>query len=155
MMHLHLFQGLSFNNTKQPYTFAIINQNKRKKNIRSVRKTRTMMYTDGDVITSSDEPPTSSTNVPVLGSYCLRATTELVNNANPSDNAIARTYAGYDEYTSIVRKVQDICNRDSAMLGKDSHSCKDTKLAFMGPMRDCNGRVEVTDHVNITSFTLY
>ena len=155
-MHLRtgIFQSLSFTDIKT--TFSILsNKNKRKTNVRKMRKTQTMMYTEGDVITSNDEPPTSSTNEPKMGSYCLRATTELVNTANPSENAISRTYVGYDEYTTIVQKVQGICNRDSETFGKDTHACKDTKLAFMGHMPDCNGRVEVTDHVNITEFTLY
>lgn len=109
--------------------------------------------TIADIDTNNDEPPTVVSNGPVLGSYCIRATTDLVK--NNTEGTISRSYVGYDEYTTIVQKVETVCIRDNKMLGKDTHACINTKLAFMGPMKDCNGRIDITDHVNNSSFTVF
>lgn len=87
--------------------------------------------------TSNNDPPDTTPVVPELGSYCMRASTELVESVR--NDHVIRSYKGYDEYTTIVQKVEDACIRDNTILGKDTYHCRHPRLFFLGPTENCNG----------------
>jgi hypothetical protein len=138
---------------KYPFTFTLIHKGVYAKRSISSNKLRSLLHHEiSRPIFSNDEPPKTNVKSRELGSYCIRATTQLVH-INDT-NSISRSYEGYDTYTTIVDKVEKVCSRDKRMFGDDAYRCLNSKLFFTGTIENCNGRVEVKDHVNNKLFTV-
>lgn len=90
--------------------------------------------------TDNNEPPQTPDRVCQIGSYCMRAFTQL----HDSKNDVIREYNGFDEDTSIVDKVVDVCERDIHRFGKQ-YRCAPARLFFLGPVEHCDGRVNIFD----------
>lgn len=89
--------------------------------------------------TECGDPPNSKDVDKQIGEYCIRASIELVKN-----NDIIRFYEGYDDSMDIIQRVENVCEKDQRMYGKDNHNCKNAKLFFLGPKEDCDGRIHIT-----------
>jgi hypothetical protein len=80
-------------------------------------------------LTNSNSPPGYPPVKPEIGSYCIRATTELLNSPY--------TFEGYDDTLDIIKRVEDACEREQT----GEYTCGKSKVVFFGPMRECAGIV--------------
>lgn len=115
--------------------------------LKKARSRGTLVDEEEDVHkTDNTEPPVPPDRVCQIGSYCMRASTQLTDSLNKE---IVREYNGFDETPTIVDKVIHVCERDIARLG-EQYYCVPPRLFFLGPMEHCDGRVNVFDIKNNT-----
>lgn len=113
---------------------------KRHKTPRLRRSRKAAMFQEIEHRTDHNEPPQTPDRVCQIGSYCMRAFTQL----QDSNNDVIREYNGFDEDASIVDKVVDVCERDIHRFGKQ-YQCTPARLFFLGPVEHCDGRVNIFD----------
>ena len=85
--------------------------------------------TKSSMSTYDHHPPGYPPVKPELGSYCIRATTELMNSSF--------IFEGYDYTLDIIERVEQACERDRA----GENTCGESKVMFFGHMRECSGVV--------------
>lgn len=84
--------------------------------------------------TSSGDPPTPESKLPVFGNYCIKAS----NSVQSEDGQVS--FEGYYDDMSIVETVEAKCKQ----FEKNGHKCTPTQMCFLGPMRECN-RIKMTN----------
>lgn len=108
-----------------------------------LKKIRSRKMLNDEEIHQTDhtEPPAPPDRVCQIGSYCMRAYTQLSDSLN---HETVREYTGFDENPTIVEKVLDVCERDIMRFG-EQYYCVAPRLFFIGPVEHCDGRVNVFD----------
>lgn len=109
---------------------------------RPVHCSSTASFVGDDIIHETDNniPPTNDIPLDSIGSYCIKASVDLVNNTN---SETVYNIVGYDVDLNIQNKVSKICN--SYRAGDETLICMNEKLVFLGPKKKCDGNVTVTD----------
>lgn len=121
---------------------ALTNKRRRSRKFPRLRSRGAMFHQPELHRTDHNEPPQTPDRVCQIGSYCMRAFTQLHDSKNKND--VIREYNGFDENTNIVDKVIDVCERDIQRFG-NQYQCAPARLFFLGPMENCDGRVNIFD----------
>lgn len=104
----------------------------------------------------NNEPPGKPPNLPQFGSYCIRASTELVSGGDSGSGPkkVLKEFTGFDEGMHIVDTVTRYCERNREET--PNAVCAPTRLSFVGPMGElCDGRVLMYDPRTGGSQTYY
>lgn len=87
--------------------------------------------------TDSGSPPSFPTQKPKCGSYCIKASVDMVNDKNQA----VYTFEGYNDTLDIADRVNQVCDR--WLQNKTNHVCANSRMAFLGEMEVCDGTVFV------------
>ena len=93
-------------------------------------------------------PPDKVEKMPIFGNYCIKSTIDFVDSKRAED---VYTITGYDDNLGIQKKVNSVCNSFICDNPSD-FACENERLVFLGPMENCNGRIEVKDVINGKEF---
>lgn len=108
-----------------------------------VSSARNIDYIDTD----NNFPPGTNDSLPKFGSYCIKASVDLVEIKN---DAVVYEITGYDNNLDIQAKVNQVCR--AYTTNDNSVACKNEKLVFLGPKEKCNGNITVVDVLNDHTF---
>ena len=102
--------------------------------------------------TDDNFPPGTDDKLPEFGSYCIKASVDLVDRNQSEGSARHKVYeiTGYDDNLGIQAKVNQVCQaykNDDNRLG-----CVNEKLVFLGPKRKCDGNITILDVMNDQTF---
>lgn len=90
--------------------------------------------------TEHNIPPTCNNSKISFGSYCMRATNEILDkHGNKSF-----TVHGYDTNMDITERVSEACEvHRNSLNGSSTYTCTNTKLFFLKDIEKCNGEIFV------------
>lgn len=111
-----------------------------KKRLGQCQSTTSFVRDNAVYDTDNNIPPTNDIHPKLIGRYCIKASIDLVDNTNSYK---IYNIVGYDADLNIQKKVHMIC--DSYRAGDETLMCTNDKLMFLGPRRECEGNVVVTD----------
>ena len=88
---------------------------------------------------------------PSYGSYCIRSSSEIVNNETDESVMI---FKGYDTDVTISDRVLDYCDRKLKMQYGDKYHCTEPIVSFTHSSKGCDGRISVFDNVNKSMYVV-
>ena len=91
--------------------------------------------------TENTIPPGNTPGCMNIGSYCIKAYTDIKHVENQQTE---RTVEGYSHDLKISDHVNTVCDRFSHQMG-EKYICGVTKLTFLGPVQSCDGTVYVKE----------
>tara|TARA_Y100000389_G_scaffold147036_1_gene145871 strand:- start:366 stop:809 length:444 start_codon:yes stop_codon:yes gene_type:complete len=102
--------------------------------------------------TDNNLPPVDDDKLPEFGSYCIKASVDLVDRNQPEGSVRQKVYeiTGYDDNLEIQAKVNQVCR--AYKNDDDTLECVNEKLVFLGPKRNCDGNITVLDVLNDQTF---
>ena len=101
--------------------------------------------------TDDNVPPGTDDPLPSFGSYCIKASVDLVDTSYTEEDHIIYNITGYDDKLAIQEKVAMICS--AYTTNDETLVCTNEKLVFLGPKENCNGNITILDVPNDQTFT--
>lgn len=89
-------------------------------------------------------PPSCNNSKMSFGSYCMRATNEILDNHGNK----SFTIHGYDTDMDITERVTEACEIHRNSLNEPyKYSCTNTRLFFLRDIENCNGEIFVIKEI--------
>ena len=91
--------------------------------------------------TDNTKPPETPACKPKFGSYCIRATSELIDQTNGS---AIMTFKGYDTEMDISKRVAQVCDRKRRDKKNDKYVCSEPEVCILGETKTkCDGDIYI------------
>ena len=91
--------------------------------------------------TDNTKPPETPTCKPKFGSYCIRASSELIDQTTGDPHMV---FKGYDTEMTIADRVNDVCDRRRKQIKNKNFVCTDPEVTILGETKTkCDGSVYI------------
>ena len=89
--------------------------------------------------TDSPKPPETPSCKPKFGSYCIRATSELIDQTSGEPYM---TFKGYDTEMHIAERVNDVCDIRLKQQKNKNFACTEPEVTMLGETKTkCDGSI--------------